>query len=246
MLRTRTDPLRTTTTQDRTTTAVLIAALPSGPLAANCYVLAPAPGGDCVIVDPGQDAAAQVAKVLAEHDLTPAAILLTHGHFDHVWSAAEIGDAHQVPVYLHPDDHGLLTEPAAGVDAGFAAQLQMLLGPGPYPVPTDLREVDGGDTLSLAGVDLVVEHTPGHTPGSVVYTVTAEDGVPVMFAGDLVFAGSIGRTDFPGGDTEAMNRSLRSAVLARPDDTRILPGHGPGTTVERERATNPYLRDIAG
>ena len=225
---------------------MLIAALPTGPLAANCYVLAPAPGGECVIVDPGQDATEQVAKVLAEQDLTPAAILLTHGHFDHVWSAAELGGAHGVPVYLHADDHGLLTEPAAGVDAGFAAQLQMLLGPGPYPVPADLRQVTDGDTLPLAGVKFGVEHTPGHTPGSVVYTVTAEDGIPVMFAGDLVFAGSIGRTDFPGGDTDAMNQSLASAVLNRPDHTRILPGHGPGTTVERERATNPYLRDIAG
>ncbi|MBR8741928.1 MBL fold metallo-hydrolase [Nocardiopsis sp. MG754419] len=225
---------------------MLIAALPSGPLAANCYVLAPAPGGDCVIVDPGQEASAQVAKVLAEHDLTPAAILLTHGHFDHVWSAPELAEAHEVPVYLHPADHGLLTEPAAGVDAGFAAQLQMLLGPGPYPVPPDLREVAGDQTLALAGVEFAVEHTPGHTPGSVVYTVTAEDGDPVMFAGDLVFAGSIGRTDFPGGDAAEMNRSLASAVLGRPDATRILPGHGPGTTVERERATNPYLRDIAG
>ncbi|SIO86280.1 MBL fold metallo-hydrolase [Nocardiopsis sp. JB363] len=225
---------------------MLIAALPTGPLAANCYVLAPAPGGDCVIVDPGQEATVQVAEVLAEHDLTPAAILLTHGHFDHVWSAAELAEAHGVPVYLHVEDHGLLTEPAAGVDAGFAAQLQMLLGPGPYPVPADLRELSGGDTLTLAGVEFGVEHTPGHTPGSVVYTVTAEDGVPVMFAGDLVFSGSIGRTDFPGGSTDAMNRSLASAVLDRPDATRILPGHGPATTVERERATNPYLRDIAG
>ncbi|MEU2943034.1 MBL fold metallo-hydrolase [Nocardiopsis alba] len=224
---------------------MLIAALPSGPLSANCYVIAPAPGGDCVIVDPGQEATGQVDKVLAEHELTPAAILLTHGHFDHVWSAAEIGDAHEVPVYLHEADHGLLEEPAAGVDAGFAAQLRMLLGPGPYPSPSDLRRVEDGDTLTSAGMEFVVEHTPGHTPGSVVYTVTPEDGIPVMFAGDLVFAGSIGRTDFPGGDAEAMNGSLTRSVLARSDDTRILPGHGPGTTVERERATNPYLRDIA-
>ncbi|WP_017573428.1 MBL fold metallo-hydrolase [Nocardiopsis halotolerans] len=225
---------------------MLIAALPTGPLAANCYVLAPAPGGDCVIVDPGQEASEQVDKVLSEHSLTPVAVLLTHGHFDHVWSAADLCARHGVPVHLHAADRGLLTEPAAGVDPGFAAQLSALLGPGPHAEPEDLVEVSGGDTLTLAGVDFAVEHTPGHTPGSVVYTVTTEDGVPVMFAGDLVFAGSIGRTDFPGGDHDAMLRSLASAVLDRPDTTQVLPGHGPATTVERERATNPYLRDIAG
>jgi len=225
---------------------VLIAALPTGPLAANCYVLAPAPGGDCIIVDPGQEAAEQVEKALAEHSLTAVAVLLTHGHFDHVWSAAELGERHGVPVHVHAEDRRLLTDPAAGVDPGFAAQLSSLLGEGPHTEPADLVEVAGGDTLAFAGLDVEVEHTPGHTPGSVVYTVTTEDGVPVMFAGDLVFAGSIGRTDFPGGDHDAMLRSLADAVLARPDGTQVLPGHGPATTVERERATNPYLRDIAG
>lgn len=228
------------------TSAVLIAALPTGPLSANCYVLAPAPGGDCVIVDPGQDAAPQVAGVLAEHGLTPTAVLLTHGHFDHVWSAAELGDRHGIPVHLHGADRGLLTEPAAGVDAGFAAQLQMLLGPGPHPEPAHLVEVQDGAVLSLAGMEFTVEHTPGHTPGSVVYVTYTEDGVPVMFAGDLVFAGSVGRTDFPGGDGAAMTASLARAVLARRDDTQVLPGHGPATTVGRERATNPYLRGVAG
>lgn len=224
---------------------MFIAALPSGPLAANCYVLAPAEGGECVVVDPGQEAVEQVDKALAEHHLTPVAVLLTHGHFDHVWSAAEIADTRGLPVYLHSEDRGLLTEPAAGVDAGFAAQLSALLGPGPFSEPEDLREVADGSTLTLAGLRVEVQHTPGHTPGSVVYTVTTEDGVPVMFAGDLVFAGSIGRTDFPGGDDAAMKHSLADAVLARPDNTQVLPGHGPGTTVERERATNPFLRQAS-
>jgi glyoxylase-like metal-dependent hydrolase (beta-lactamase superfamily II) len=225
---------------------VLIAALPTGPLAANCYVPAAAPNGECVVVDPGQDAAEPVAKVLAEHRLTPVAVLLTHGHFDHVWSAAEIADAHGIPVYVHAADRGLFTDPARGVDAAFAAQLSALLGPGPYREPARVVEVSDGEVLALAGVEYTVSHTPGHTPGSVVYTTRSEDGVPVMFAGDLVFAGSIGRTDFPGGDGDAMNTSLAKAVLARGDDTQILPGHGPATTVERERATNPYLRGVAG
>ncbi len=225
---------------------MLIAALPTGPLAANCYVAAHAPGGECVVVDPGQEASPQVAQALAEHGLTPTAILLTHGHFDHVWSAADISERHGIPVYLHGADRGLLTEPAAGVDAGFAAQLRMLLGPGPHPEPAQLVEVSGGETLALAGLEFTVEHTPGHTPGSVVYAARTGEGVPVMFAGDLVFAGSVGRTDFPGGDGAAMTASLARAVLARGDDTQILPGHGPATTVGRERATNPYLRGLAG
>ncbi|MCY9784731.1 MBL fold metallo-hydrolase [Nocardiopsis sp. EMB25] len=225
---------------------MLITALATGPLAANCYVLAPAPGGDCVLVDPGQDATEQVGKALAEHGLTPTAVLLTHGHFDHVWSAAELADRAGLPVHLHAADRRLLTEPAAGVDPGFAAQLSALLGPGPFREPEDLVEVDGGDTLTLAGLEFTVEHTPGHTPGSVVYHLASAGQSPVMLAGDLVFAGSIGRTDFPGGDPAAMNASLASAVLARSDDTRILPGHGPATTVGRERATNPYLRALTG
>ena len=224
---------------------MLIAALPTGPLQANCYVLAPSAGGECVIVDPGQEAAGPLDKMLAEHDLTPTAVLLTHGHFDHVWSAAEVADRRGIPVHLHPEDRNLLTEPAAGVEPTLAAQLSALLGPGPHTEPTDLVEITGGRSLVLAGMEIGVEHTPGHTPGSVVYTVTTEDGTPVMFAGDLVFAGSIGRTDFPGGEHEAMLSSLTDAVLGRSDRTQILLGHGPGTTVERERATNPYLRDLA-
>lgn len=223
---------------------MLIADFPAGPLAANCYVVAPAAEAECVIVDPGQQAAEGVAKLLDEYALTPAAVLLTHGHFDHVWSAGEVCARHGVPVHLHPEDRGLLTEPGRGVDPGFAAQLSALLGPGPYTEPDDLVEVSGGDVLTLAGMDLTVEHTPGHTPGSVVYTVTTKDGVPVMFAGDLVFAGSIGRTDFPGGDHAEILRSLSRVCLSRADDTVVLPGHGPRTTVGRERATNPFLRGL--
>ncbi|OLT30109.1 hydrolase [Nocardiopsis sp. CNR-923] len=224
---------------------MLITALATGPLAANCYMVAPAPGGDCVLVDPGQDAVERVDKVLAEHGLTPTAVLLTHGHFDHVWSAAELADRAGLPVHLHAADRRLLTEPGAGVDPGFAAQLSALLGPGPFREPEHLVEVGSGDTLTLAGLEFTVEHTPGHTPGSVVYRLAAGDGHPsAMLAGDLVFAGSIGRTDFPGGDPAAMDASLASAVLARGDDTQILPGHGPATTVGRERAANPYLRAL--
>ncbi|RCV48990.1 MBL fold metallo-hydrolase [Marinitenerispora sediminis] len=225
---------------------MLIAAFPAGPLAANCYVVAAAAGAPCVIVDPGQDAARGVAKLLDEHRLTPAAVLLTHGHFDHVWSAAELCAAHGVPAHLHPADRALLTDPAAGLDPALASQLSALLGDTPPGEPADLVELTDGGTVTAAGLEFTVAHAPGHTPGSAVFALAPSDDRPdVLFTGDLLFAGSIGRTDFPGGDHPAILRSLERVCLSRPDDTVVLPGHGPQTTIGRERAGNPFLRGIA-
>jgi glyoxylase-like metal-dependent hydrolase (beta-lactamase superfamily II) len=220
---------------------VLIAAFPAGPLAANCYVAAPGSGADCVVVDPGQDALPGLTALLAEHGLTPAAVLLTHGHFDHVWSAAEVGDAHGVPVHIHPADRPLLTDPAKGVDPALAARLADLLG-GPPAEPARVAEVGDGDVLSFAGLEFTVAHAPGHTPGSVVYALPGGGDPDVLFTGDLLFAGSVGRTDFPGGDPAALLDSVDRVCLSRPDATHVLPGHGPRTTVGRERAANPFLR----
>ncbi|MFC7331263.1 MBL fold metallo-hydrolase [Marinactinospora rubrisoli] len=226
---------------------MLIAAFPAGPLAANCYVVAADADGPCVIVDPGQDAVDGVAKLLTEHRLTPEAILLTHGHFDHVWSAAELCEAHGVPVYLHPADRALLTDPAAGLDAGLAAQLSALLGDTAPGEPADLVEIADGDSVTHAGLEFAVAHAPGHTPGSVTYALTPGAGRPdILFTGDLLFAGSIGRTDFPGGDHPTILRSLDRVCLSRPDDTVVLPGHGPQTSIGRERSGNPFLRGITG
>ncbi|GAA3748512.1 glyoxylase-like metal-dependent hydrolase (beta-lactamase superfamily II) [Spinactinospora alkalitolerans] len=224
---------------------MLIAAFPAGPLAANCYVVAAATGAECVIIDPGQGAAEGMEKLLAEHDLTPAAVLLTHGHFDHVWSAAQVSEAHGVPSYLHPGDRALLTDPAAGLDPGLAAQLSGLLGDEPMREPAEVLEAADGAVLALAGLEFAVDHAPGHTPGSVAYALPAGEEHPeVLFTGDLLFAGSIGRTDFPGGDHPTILRSLERVCLRRSDDTTVLPGHGPQTTIGRERATNPFLRGI--
>ncbi|MDA2813739.1 MBL fold metallo-hydrolase [Nocardiopsis sp. RSe5-2] len=224
---------------------MLIDAFPAGPLAANCYVAAQAPGAGCVVVDPGQSAAADLDRVLAEHRLTPEAVLLTHGHFDHVWSAAETADRFGVPAYVHPADRALLTDPARGLDPVLASQLSGLLGGAEPAEPQDLRELDG-TPLNLAGMEIGVEHAPGHTPGSVVFVLGGgEDGGPeTLLTGDLLFAGSIGRTDFPGGDHGEILHSLERVCLSRPDATGVLPGHGPRTTVGRERAANPFLRDI--
>ncbi|GAA1775848.1 MBL fold metallo-hydrolase [Streptomonospora arabica] len=227
---------------------MFISAFPAGPLAANCYVVAAAAdrGAECVVVDPGQDAAGQLSSLLAEHGLAPAAVLLTHGHFDHVWSATEVARDHGVPVYVHAADRPLLTDPAKGLDPALAVQLSALLGQAALEEPDDLRELTGGETLALAGLELKVEHVPGHTPGSVCYGLAPDGAEPVLFTGDLLFAGSIGRTDFPGGDHGEIMRSLERVCRDWADGTDVRPGHGPQTTIARERATNPFLGDIPG
>ncbi|MBB4932517.1 glyoxylase-like metal-dependent hydrolase (beta-lactamase superfamily II) [Lipingzhangella halophila] len=224
---------------------MLITAFPAGPLAANCYVVAPTAGAECVIVDPGQEAAEGIAELVRKHDLTPAAVLLTHGHFDHVWSAAEVCATYDVPVRVHADDRALLTNPAKGLDPGLAGQLSALLGDAEMAEPARLAELAGGEKLTDAGLDLTVEHVPGHTPGSVAYALANDTDEPdVLFTGDLLFAGSIGRTDFPGGDHPTILRSLEGVCRNHPDNTVVLSGHGSQTTVGRERASNPFLRDL--
>ncbi|MEV5709556.1 MBL fold metallo-hydrolase [Actinoallomurus sp. NPDC052274] len=218
---------------------MLIAGFPAGSFATNCYVVAPAAGEECVIIDPGQDAESGVEELLREHRLKPVAVVLTHGHIDHVWSVAPVCGARDVPAYIHPDDRDLLADPAKGFPLGVG---QQLLGGLTFSEPDDVRELADGATLTLAGLELIVEHAPGHTPGSVTFRLADEQ---VIFSGDLLFAGSIGRTDLPGGDHPAILESLARVCLPLPDETTVLPGHGTQTTIGRERATNPFLKDIA-
>jgi hydroxyacylglutathione hydrolase len=223
---------------------VLVTGFPAGSFAANCYVVASAPGEECVIVDPGQDAQRGIEELLARHRLKPIAVLLTHGHLDHVWSVAPVCGAKGIPAYIHPDDRELLTDPAKGFALGVG---QQLFGGLTFSEPDDVRELANGATLTLAGCEFTVGHTPGHTPGSVTFrTDDAPDGFEqgrTLFSGDLLFAGSIGRTDLPGGDHQAMLRSL-SRTLTLPDDTLVLPGHGPQTTIGAERRGNPFLATL--
>jgi hydroxyacylglutathione hydrolase len=218
---------------------VLIATFPAGGFATNCYIVAPAAGEECVIIDPGQDAEATVYDVLREHRLKPVAVALTHGHIDHVWSVAPVCGARDVPAYIHAADRDLLSDPVKGFPPEVGGQL---LGGMTFSEPDDVRELGDGETLTLAGLDFVVDHAPGHTPGSVTFRLAAE---PVMFSGDLLFAGSIGRTDLPGGDYTTIMESLARVCLPLPDETAVLPGHGAQTTIGRERATNPFLKESA-
>jgi hydroxyacylglutathione hydrolase len=220
---------------------VLVAGFPAGSFQTNCYVVAPAAGEACVVVDPGQDAVEPLEALLAEHRLTPVAVLLTHGHFDHTFSVAPVCDGHDVPAWIHPGDREMLADPMKGISAEAAA---FFGGRIELREPREVRTLDDGAKLELAGLTLTVDHTPGHTPGSVVFTTPAEGGVEVILAGDTLFAGSIGRTDLPGGDHATMLASLRDKLLTRDDSALVLPGHGPSTTVGRERASNPYLQDL--
>jgi hydroxyacylglutathione hydrolase len=218
---------------------VLVTGFPAGAFAANCYIVAPAPGEECVIIDPGQDAERGIEELLARYRLKPVAVLLTHGHIDHVWSVGPVCGAKGIPAWIHPADRGLLADPASGLALNVG---QELFGGITFTEPDDVRELTDGATLTLAGVELAVGHVPGHTQGSVTYRGGADD-LDALFSGDLLFAGSIGRTDLPGGDHAAMLKSL-GRTLTLPDETVVLPGHGPQTTIGAERRTNPFLTGL--
>jgi len=224
---------------------MLIAGFPAGPWATNCWVVAPSAGSECVVIDPGKDAAPGVADLVREHRLQPVAVLLTHGHIDHMWSVAPLAGSHDATAWIHPGDRHLLTDPMAGISPETAAML--LGGAQTFTEPDDVRELADGARLELAGLVLDVDHVPGHTQGSVTFRTPydgAEDVPELMFSGDLLFAGSIGRTDLPGGDHEQMLRSLARTVLPLDDRVVVLPGHGEQTSIGRERVANPYLHDL--
>jgi len=224
---------------------VLVIGFPAAALGTNCYVVAPGPGEQCVVVDPGIGVLDRLDEVLAGHRLHPAAVLLTHGHLDHTFSVAPVCGARGITAYLHPADREMLADPAKGLSMDLA---QLFGGRLPYTEPADVAELTDGATLTLAGLEVTVDHAPGHTGGSVLFRLpaagTSWDTDEVCLSGDVLFAGSIGRTDLPGGSTEAMLASLRDKILPLADDTVVLPGHGPATTIGRERASNPYLREL--
>jgi len=231
---------------------VLTISFPAAAFATNCYVLAAGPGEECLVVDPGIGVEAQLDDVLAKHRLRPAAVLLTHGHLDHVYSVTPVcgGDT---AAYIHEDDRYRLEDPIALLDRGLVAMLEQQFGAqATWREPDRVVTISDQQSLTLAGLGLTVRHAPGHTEGSVMFTlpqvpdrVGEETGTTATcVSGDVLFAGSIGRSDLAGGDPAAMERSLRSVVLPLPDDMLVLPGHGPATTIGRERASNPYLQGL--
>ncbi|WP_313317440.1 MBL fold metallo-hydrolase [Gordonia sputi] len=227
---------------------MLITGFPAGMFQTNCYIVAPEPGGEAVVVDPGQEAAGKVAEILAEHDLTPVAVLLTHGHLDHTWNAADVCDAYGIPAYIHPADRPMLADPAVGLGSALGA----MIGPLTFREPDKVIEFVDGEPIDVAGIRFDVDLAPGHTQGSVLLRTDVpvlddagqETSVGVCFSGDVLFAGSIGRTDLPGGNHRQLLESIESKLLELPDQTQVLPGHGPQTSIGQERATNPFLTEL--
>ena len=200
----------------------------ANPYGTNCWLLSADPSDEAVVVDPGFSPDA-VHSMLEAAGKTPVAVLATHAHADHVGLAGDF--AAEMPVYIHEADAVAFTDGSAW-RAGFDNPLA--------PVK-DLRTICDGDVLRLAGLEIAVLHTPGHTPGHCAFGVDAD---VALCSGDLVFAGSIGRSDFANSDPVAMQVSLRR-FLELPDVVPVLPGHGPDTTVGRERASNPFLREVS-
>jgi hydroxyacylglutathione hydrolase len=222
---------------------VLVAGFPAAMFGTNCYVLAAGPGQEAVVVDPGIDVVDQLDEVLREHRLQPVAVLLTHGHLDHTFSVTPVCGARGIPAYVHSADSHRLVDPMSTLGPQLA---EVFAGRLTWTEPDDVRLLEDAATLSLAGLELTVDHAPGHTEGSILFrTEGAADVPPICLSGDVLFAGSIGRTDLLGGDHIAMQESLRTKILPLRDETVVLPGHGPQTTIGAERATNPYLRDLA-
>lgn len=221
---------------------MFVAGFPAAAFGTNCYVLATAPGEQCVVVDPGIDVVDQLDALLAEHRLHPVAVLLTHGHIDHTFSVTPVCGARGIPAWIHPGDRELLADPGKGMGT---LTTQMFGGRLDWSEPDDIRLMEDGALVELAGLQFSVDHAPGHTPGSVMFRLPPDADLPeqLLLSGDVLFQGSIGRTDLPGGDYGQMMASLASKILPLADGTIVLPGHGGATTIGSERATNPYLAE---
>ena len=209
------------------------------PWATNCYVVAADGSSQVVVIDPGVDAADPVRRVLDDHGWTLAGVIATHGHVDHIGDAARLANEAGVPMWMHSADDYMLLRPSSGLGAGSYEMMQALYQDR-LPTPDQRVDLATQSSIDVAGLHFDVLPAPGHTPGCVILTAATDDG-PIAWTGDVVFAGSIGRTDLPGGDAIAMSCTLCEVVQPLDDATRLLPGHGPSTTMRRERFGNPYL-----
>ena len=216
---------------------MLIRVHPAPMFATNCWILAAEKGSECIIVDPGMpDISAEIEMIIEEEGLKPVAVLLTHGHLDHTFSVIPLADGYDIPAYIHSEDRKALLHPELLLSKEFASSLAGK----EWSEPSEVRELKNNQKFEAVGLDITAIHAPGHTAGSLMFTVNDE----VLISGDVLFAGSIGRTDQPTGSQEAMARTLKTKVIPLGDHLRVLPGHGPDTTIEYERRTNPYLKQL--
>jgi glyoxylase-like metal-dependent hydrolase (beta-lactamase superfamily II) len=205
--------------------------------ATNCWVLASERGSECIIVDPGgPDVTPDIESIIAQENLKPVAVLLTHGHLDHTFSVVPLADGYSIPAYIHSNDRLALTRP----EVLHGADLMATLTGKAWSEPAQVEELRNNQLFEAVGLSIKAIHAPGHTSGSLMFLVNDE----VLLSGDVLFAGSIGRTDLAGGSHESMQKTLSTKVLTLADHLRVLPGHGPDTTIEFERRTNPYLKEL--
>lgn len=207
--------------------------------ATNCWVIAPTAGSECVVIDPGMpDVSATLNDLLAKHSLKPVAIIATHGHLDHTFSIQPIADGYQIPAYIHSLDRVALAHPEKIHGPEFVATLSSM----EFAEPADVRELRNGEIVELVGMKFKALHAPGHTAGSLMFEIDDE----LLVSGDVLFAGSIGRTDLPSGSAKDMEQTLRKKILPLGDHLRVLPGHGEETTIAAEKRSNPYLTKLIG
>lgn len=216
---------------------MLVRSFPAPMFATNCWVIASSEGSECIIVDPGMpDISHEIEMIIEEHKLKPVAALLTHGHLDHTFSITPLADGYDIPAYIHSEDRRCIADPAGIHGEQFISQLQGMN----FTEPKKVQELKNGSTLQLLDMNITAIHAPGHTRGSLMFTINDE----ILISGDVLFAGSIGRTDLPTGSAKDMTQTLKTKVLPLSDDLRVLTGHGPETTIKFERKNNPYLKEL--
>jgi hydroxyacylglutathione hydrolase len=220
---------------------MLITSFAAPAFSTNCWFIATGKGRECVIVDPGMpDVSAQIAHICQDFDLKPVAVLITHGHLDHTFSVLPTCQGYGIPAYIHSEDRALLSHPEKALSAQFAAGLSGMT----FVEPTEVKDLKNNAILSMVGLTIKVSHAPGHTRGSVLYEISDETGESALLSGDVLFAGSIGRTDQPTGSAQDMENTLKKKILPLPDGLRVLPGHGPETTIGHEKRVNPFLKGL--
>ena len=206
--------------------------------ATNCWIIAPEKGSECIIVDPGMtDISAEVEMIVAEEGLKPVAVLLTHGHLDHTFSVKPLADGYGISAYIHSEDRRFIADPAGIHGPQFVDQLSGMH----FEEPVKVENLKDGSLLDFLGMKIRAIHAPGHTRGSLMFLLNEE----TLISGDVLFAGSIGRTDLPTGSASDMRNTLKKKVLPLSDEIRVLPGHGDETTIKYERKTTPYLKELA-
>jgi hydroxyacylglutathione hydrolase len=205
--------------------------LPVGVLQCNCSIFGDEEGREAIVIDPGADLA-DIERILHKHQLTVKAIVVTHGHIDHVAGAQELKEKTGAPIYLNANDDQLLSL--------LDIQAQWIGVPAPPKVEVDTNASDG-TCLPLGGSDFHFMHTPGHTQGSISIFIPQQN---TLIAGDTLFRDSIGRTDLPGGNSRQLLSSIKTRLLVLPEETVVVPGHGPKTTIGREKENNPFLQKL--